>query len=279
MMRALAMMVALTVGAGSARAELADRTWYERWYQTGHHTLGKTLFSAAWPTAAYQGITARGLTPAPGGADLTIRIWGHHGHEGWIWADVIISFRNYTISDLRVGRHSDVFPPGTTLQSALHALQDQLQLAAPPPRTTSTWATACLRNTTNRPIRYEIAWAGRRETTQLPPGESRLYRAPGGEPEFHVALDTSLDGDGDERSFALPTALLRDEASDCEDDFAYELTLDETSIGLGAVVWTPGAEHPFLRHVHQTSTPHRWSCEPGYAWLHPIDPDDLRCTP
>ena len=92
-------------------------------------------------------------------------------------------------------------------------------------------------------------------------------------------LDTSVDGDGLERTFALPTALLRDEATSCEDGFAYELSLDGASVGIAAAAWTPGAEHPFLRHVHQTSTPGRWRCEPGYAWLHPLDPDDLRCTP
>lgn len=278
MARVLAVIVALTIGAASARAEVADRRWYERWYHTGHDTVGKTLFSAAWPTAEFRGIHARRLTPAPGGADLTIRIWGHGGGERWVWADVIIRFRNYAVSDLQFGRHGDVSPLDTTLPSALHALQDP-ELTVPAPRATSTWATACLRNTTPRAIDYEIAWAGRSETAQLGPGESRLYRARGGAPEFHVTLDTSADGDGLERTFALPTALLRDEVGDCRDDFAFELTLDGAYVGVGAAAWTPGAEHPFLRHVHQTSTPQRWSCEPGYAWLHPLDPDDLRCTP
>jgi hypothetical protein len=279
MSRALAVLMALTFAAGSARAEVTDRAWYERWYHTGHDTVGKTLFSAAWPSAEYHGIAAQRLTPAPGGADLTIRIWGRSDREGWIWADVIIRFRNYAITDLQFGRRSDVFPPGTTLRSALNGLEDALLKIAPPPRATSTWAATCLRNTTPRSIHFDIAWGGRSETVQLTPGESRLYQAQGGAPEFHVTLETSVEGDDVKRTFALPTALLRDEAIACQDAFVYELSLDDAQIGIGAVAWTPGAEHPFLRHVHQTATPQRWACDPGYGWLHPLDAADLRCTP
>jgi hypothetical protein len=276
--RALAVVAVLAVGASTARADVADRPWYERWYNAGRDTIGQALFFAAWPTADYQGISYQGLTPAPGGADLTVRVWGHSWLEGQIWTDVIISFRNHAVSDLRFGRHSNVFvPPGTTLQAALQALRQQLGSTAPPPQATSPWATACVQNTTNTAINYDITWGGTRERRSLPPGETRIYRAQGAQ-DFRVSLDVSLDSEVVERSFHLPTTLLRGETDACQDSYTYRFLIEDSWIGLDPATWTPGAEHAFLPHVIQSSTLHQWSCEQGYRWLHPGDDDDLRCV-
>ena len=276
---AVALAVALAVGAGRAHADVDDQPWYERWYETSRTALGKALFAAAWPTAEYQGISYQGLTPARGGGvDLTLRVWGHSWLEGQIWTDVIISFRDRTISDLKFGRHSDVFfPPGTTLNAALQVLRDQLRGSESSPQ--PIWATVCIRNSASIAINYEIAWGDRSETRTLPAGSALIYRAPGGEQSFRVSLDITL---GDDRyvgrTFAVPATMWRGEATTCEDSFTYRFTTSDGQIGLGAATWKPGSEHPFLAHVYETVKPTVWHCEQGYRWLYPDDNNDLRCV-
>jgi hypothetical protein len=273
-----AITLVLGLSAGIAHAQAVDRPWYERWYDAAREDLGKALFVAAWPTAEYQGIRLEGITPTPGGVDVTVKVWGRSWLEGAIWTDVIIKFRNYNVDDIAFGRHSATFfAPGETMGTLLRELKHQMGPSPTPalPTQQSTWAVVCVRNASNSPLNYNITWGNAHEARTLAAGDAWIYRAAGGEQDFSVMLDTSLADNVVNRTFRVRTMLFRGDTNACQDRYTYDFTISKKQIGFGPETWTPGAEHPFLRHVYADEE--AWSCERGYRWLHPDDDDDLRC--
>ena len=91
------------------------------------HTLGKTLYFFAWPTATYAAADFVGVAFAPGGGvNVTFRLYGTSAFDdSSLWTDVVVLIRNLEVADMRFGRNNAVLAaPGATMKAMGQALAD-----------------------------------------------------------------------------------------------------------------------------------------------------------
>jgi hypothetical protein len=264
--------------APSAHASPDSQSWYERWFREARNDIGTLLFHAAWPTATYEGIRMADIKLTQRGADITFRVWGRSWLEGEIWTDVIVKFGRDRIEDIAWGRHSwTLFEPGETLANTVELLKQlsTSQPNRPSAPASASYAALCVYNASASTIVYDINWGSNHDEKKLPAGEAIVYSAPGGAQDFSVTFDTSFAEGYTGRTIRMPAALFRERPEACRDTFTYQFTTVGQRIGLAPMTWTPGAEHPYVPHV--LAGAEGWACAPGYRWLDPDDPDDVRC--
>ena len=83
------------------------------------------MFHAAWPTDTYGGIEPGNIELKPGGADVSVVVYGTSWVEGDIWTEVVAEIRDGQITNFRFGRYSPkaLIPPGTTLRTFAEVLK------------------------------------------------------------------------------------------------------------------------------------------------------------
>jgi hypothetical protein len=147
--------------------------------------IGEALYAFAWPTATYKGIRLDDISSNPnGGADLTLVVYGLSGFDGSsLWTQVIITVRNWEITDLRWGRHNAIIsPPGETVKAFGQMLEELNRESQRTARVTQTWilSDSCADGGGAHFRLFEMAgdrasliWPNLNDTYWLPRGESR----------------------------------------------------------------------------------------------------------
>src|ERR1700733_5778622 len=116
---AITPVILLLLCGGTARAQSSDEAWYRR----AMNSAGKLMYFCAWPTDTYDHMEFGEIQRKPGGADVSVILYGRSWLEGDLWVEVVAEFRNGRMTKMSFGRYSDkaLIKPGTTGKKVLEA--------------------------------------------------------------------------------------------------------------------------------------------------------------
>lgn len=208
---AVALVIALLFCGGAARAQSSDEAWYHR----AMNSIGKAMYFCAWPTDKYDHMEFGRITWQPGGADVSVILYGTSWLEGDLWVEAVAEFRNGQMTDLRFGRYSKkaLVPPGTVMKEGLKAINEALKQNQPQV------AVLCLSNPTSDPISYSLSPEDASSQT-LRPGQTWMFWH-NGATDFTVSFGSTRLG-GLQKAVRLKGVVQASKPASCETGMTYD---------------------------------------------------------
>jgi PDZ domain len=229
---AVAPVILLLLCGGMARAQSSDEAWYRR----AMNSAGKAMYFCAWPTDTYDHMEFGGIQWQPGGADVSVILYGTSWLEGDLWVEVVAEFRNGQMTKMAFGRYSKkaIIPPGTVGKKVLEAINRELQ------RQESPVAVLCLSNPTPDAISYSLPAEEASQT--LSPGQTIMFWHTGAD-DFTVSFGATRTG-GLQRTFRLKGVTQASKPASCQTPMTYDFVVSGERVALQPRTWTAGTESP-----------------------------------
>jgi len=233
------LIIASFLCGGSASAQSSDEAWYRR----AINSVGKVMYFCAWPTDKYDHMEFGSIDLKPGGADVSVILYGTSWLEGDLWTEAVAEFRNGRMTNLRFARYSSkaLIPPGTVMIEGLKAVNEELkrqqfQQTPQPPV-----AVLCLSNPTPDPIAYSLP-SEQVSAQTLGPGQTWMFWHGGGG-DFTVSFGVTKTA-GPQNTVRLNGIARASKPSSCEDGMTYDFVASGQRVDLRPRTSIAGAEIP-----------------------------------
>jgi hypothetical protein len=270
---AVILIIASFLCGGPVSAQSSDEAWYRR----AINSLGKAMYFCAWPTDTYDHMEFGTIDLKPGGADVSVILYGTSWLEGDLWTEAVAEFRNGQMTNLRFGRYSRkaLIPPGTVMKEGLKAVNEELKRQQSQQTPQAPIAVLCLRNPTPDPIAYSLP-SEQVSPQTLGPGQTWMFWHGGGG-DFTVSFGATKAA-GLQKTIRLKGIAQASKPSSCEAGMTYDFVASDQRVGLQPRTWIAGAESPFTPNLIQSPNVGKWVCAEGYKWASQ-DERDTTCIP
>lgn len=231
--------------AGTATAQVnQDKAWYEEFIDS----VGTLLYKAAWPSDTYDRMTLGSINLMPGGADVSLRLYGHSWLEGPNWTDVVAEIRDGKVNRLRWGQYHAAWRPGLLVDLVTEAI-DQMNKQ-------NDLSVICIKNTSAYRVSYSLPSDGP-DGRVIDPGDTWKFTHPGSA-EFVVSFRRGGDATA---TLHLPGVLVDRQPASCDESMLYDFV--DTDQGVELIRVAPGRIGVTLALDNGDLFPRITSVDPG----------------